>query len=136
MWSWFIPSQFCCGFVCAGLLKNLNTSSIFYARIVYLFLTLILATVCLMVKLFGEDLYSKLDFLMPSCVNGACFSEHIIHALMLSLGIFHFAVVGFTGISEPMASTCYQKCWVMKFLLYFGILFACIGVTSVLVMLI
>lgn len=133
MLSWCIPSEFFCGLICAGVLKNLNTSRLFYARIVYLALTLFLTGICIMVKIFAEDMYSKLHFLMPSCHEGTCFSTHIIHALMLSLAIFHFAVVGFTSVSEPMASTCYQKCWVMKFLLYFGILFACIGVTSALV---
>ena len=134
MLSWLIPKEFCCGLICAGFLKNLNTSTVFHARIVYLSLTIFLGFCCLMVKLFGEDLYSKLSFIMPDCKEGTCFSAHIIHAFMLSLALFHLCVIGFTTANEPMASMCYQKCWVLKFLLFFGILFACVAATSALVL--
>ena len=133
MLSWLIPKEFCCGLICAGLLKNLNTSTVLQARLVYLSLSLFISLVCIMVKLFAEDVYNKLKFMMPDCYDGTCFSTRTTHALMLSLACFHFCIILITELNKSFSSICYKKCWVLKFLLYFGILFGSVLLTSALV---
>lgn len=133
MLSWLIPKEFCCGLLCAGILKSLNTSSVLHARLLYIVLTLFFAFISLSIKLFAHDAYSKFGFLMPDCPDYICFTSYIIHAIMLSLSIFHFCILFITLSVNSTAFVCYQKCWVLKFVLYFFILFGCIWATNILV---
>jgi hypothetical protein len=134
MLGWLIPKEFCCGLICAGMLKNLNTSTALHARMVYLLLTLVMGFVCLMAKAFGKDLYAKTSFLTPSCTEGLCFSTSFTHAVMLSLALFHIVVICIASLNKEFTLVCYQKFWVLKFLIYCLLLCACIFMTSILVL--
>ncbi|OMJ89300.1 hypothetical protein SteCoe_8598 [Stentor coeruleus] len=132
MLSWLIPKNFICGLLFAGILKSFNTSSVLHARLLYIILSLFLAIVSLFIKLFAHDAYSKFGFLMPICPDYTCFTSYIIHAIMLSLSIFHFCILALTLSVNSIAFACYQKCWVLKFILYFAILIGCIWFTNIL----
>jgi hypothetical protein len=136
MISWFIPNEFCCGLVCAGLFGNLDTSSLIKAKIVYVVISILMGFSCLLVKIFEEKLYENFEFLMVNCSEGTRFSTHIIHAFMMSLAVFHLFCLCVAGIKEPFGRDCYQKCWLVKFITYFILLVSCVWVTSAFVKLI
>lgn len=73
---------------------------------------------------------------MPNCDEGLCFSNHITHAFMMSLAVFHAFVLLITIVNPLFSRPCYQKCWVLKFMLYFVILFLCVWSTNALVLII
>lgn len=133
MLSWVIPKDFCSGLICSGVLQNLNTATVLHARLVYISLSLFFSTLALIVKIFAEDIYSKLSFIMPNCTDMMCFSNYITYSVMMSLSIFHFSVLVFTFTSTTLANACYLKCWLLKFLLYFVLLLICILATPILV---
>jgi hypothetical protein len=133
MLSWVIPKDFCCGLICSGVLQNLNTTTVLHARLVYISLSLFFGILALIVKVFAQEIYSKLSFFMPNCNDMLCFSNYVTYAVMMSLSIFHFLVLIFTLISTTLGNACYLKCWLLKFLLYFVLLLICILATPLLV---
>lgn len=133
MISWLIPKQFCMGLICAGILEGLNTSTILYTRVVYVALSIFTATICLFLKLFSKSLYNSFSFLMPSCKDGTCLSIKITHSLMMSLSLFHISVLVLTLINKHFSTIVYQKCWPLKFVLYFSILLISVFATTLLV---
>jgi len=133
MISWLIPKQFCMGLICAGILSGLNTSKILYTRILYVALSIFTALTCLSLKLFSKSLYSSFSFLMPSCKDGACLSLKLTHTLMISLSLFHISVLVLTLLNKHFSSVVYQKCWPLKFVLYFSIVFISAFATTLLV---
>lgn len=133
MISWLIPKQFCMGLVCAGILEGLNTSTILYTRVVYVALSIFTATICLFLKMLRKSAYKYLSFLMSDCKDGECLSTKITHSLMISLAIFHVSVLALTVMNRHFSTVVYQKCWPLKFVLYFSILLISVFATNILV---
>jgi hypothetical protein len=121
------------GLVCAGILQGLDSANVLFARVQYVALSIFAAVICLFIRLFSESLYKYLSFVTSSCKEGDCISTTVTHGAMLSLSLFHLSVLLLTVINKEFSSIVYQKCWVLKFILYFTFLFLSILVTSFLV---
>jgi hypothetical protein len=105
--------QFLESLICSGVLRGLHSALDIRSRLYYIFFTLLLAVISLIIRSNLTSLPLAL-FSISQCES--CFPDLIVHTLMLSSALFNFFILLSSRLSPDLAFRCYQSCWPFKIL--------------------